>query len=133
MKAVKVVIIMTCLILSTACQGGKKPAVPDGLIGVWKTTTPPYDDRFLEIKTNEIIFGTGEDQFDTYPVTKIKIEKASQETFYTICYKNAEGQEYHFSFYYDPANHGTLRIKNQKAMVWTKEEPNAEKANDRNS
>lgn len=83
---------------------------------------PTYADRFFEIKTDEVIFGTGEEKFDTYPITKIKIEKNREEhgTLYIICYKNTAGQEYKFSFYYDPANQGTIRFKNQKEMVWTK-------------
>ncbi len=104
------------------CQCGKKTTVPEDLIGVWETTAPTYADRPFEIKTDEVIFGTGEGKFDTYPITKIKIEKdpTEQKTLYIICYKNIEGQEYKFSFYCDPANQGMIRFKNQKEMVWTK-------------
>jgi hypothetical protein len=89
---------------------------------VWETTAPTYADRLFEIKTGEVTFGTWENTFDTYPITKMKIEKDSKEqkTLYIICYKNTAGQEYKFSFYYDPANQGTIRFKNQKEMVWTK-------------
>ena len=34
--------------------------------------------------------------------------------------KKHTGQEYKFSFYYDPANQGRIRFKNQSEMVWTK-------------
>jgi len=89
---------------------------------VWVTTAPTYEDCFFEIKTDEVIFGSGEKKFDTYPITKIKIEKdlKEQKTLYIICYKNITGQEYKFSLYYDPANQGTIRFKNQKEMVWAK-------------
>jgi hypothetical protein len=108
-----------------ACQGGGKAAVPDELIGVWETTAPTYADRFFEITVGEVMFGTGEEKFDTYPIKKIKIEKdfKEQKAYYIIYYKNVEGQEYKFSFYYDPANQGTIRFKNQKEMVWTKTPP----------
>ena len=77
---------------------------------------------FLRSQAKEIIFGTGEEKFDVYPITKIRIEKDRQEqkTLYLICYKNIEGKVYKFFFYYDPANQGTIRFKNQKEMVWTK-------------
>lgn len=122
MKVGRVCTIIIYLMVLSVCQCGKKTAVPDDLIGVWKTTAPTYADRFFEIKTDEVIFGTGEEKFDTYPITKIKIEKNREEhgTLYIICYKNTAGQEYKFSFYYDPANQGTIRFKNQKEMVWTK-------------
>jgi hypothetical protein len=122
MKVERMWIIIIYLMVLAACQGGGKAAVPDELIGVWETTTPSYADRPFEIKTDEIIFGTGEEKFDTYPIKKIKIEKdlKEQKAYYIIYYKNVEGQEYKFSFYYDPANQGTIRFKNQKEMVWTK-------------
>jgi hypothetical protein len=122
MKVEKVYIIIVYLMVLAACQGGGKAAVPDELIGVWETTAPTYADRFFEITAGEVMFGTGEEKFDTYPINKIKIEKdfKEQKAYYIIYYKNVEGQEYKFSFYYDPANQGTIRFKNQKEMVWTK-------------
>jgi hypothetical protein len=116
------IIIIICLIVLFACQCGRKAAVPEDLIGVWRTTEPSYADHPFEIKTDEVLFGTGGDKFDTYPITKIKIEKDPKEqgTLYIICYENIQRQEYKFSFYYDPANQGTIRFKNQKEMVWSK-------------
>jgi len=122
MKVKRVFIIIMYLIVLFTCQCGRKAAVPEDLIGVWRTAAPTYADRFFEIKAEEVIFGTGEGKFDTYPITKIKIERDPKEqgTLYIICYKNIEGQEYKFSFYHDPANQGAIRFKNQKEMVWTK-------------
>jgi hypothetical protein len=122
MKAERVSIIIICLMVLFVCQCGKKTAVPDDLIGVWETTAPTYADRFFEITTRDVIFGTGGNTSDTYPITKIKIEKdpVEQKTLYIIYYKNTAGQEYKFSFYYDSANQGTIRFKNQKEMVWTR-------------
>jgi len=95
-----------------------------GFNRVWETKSPAYADRFFEIQAKEIIFGTGEGRFDVYPITKIRIEKEKenqkQKTLYLICYKNIEGKVYKFFFYYDSANQGTIRFKNQKEMVWTK-------------
>jgi hypothetical protein len=122
MKVGKVCTIIVYLMVLAACQGGGKAAVPVELIGVWETTAPTYADRFFEITAGEVMFGTGEEKFDTYPITKIKIEKdfKEQKAYYIIYYKNVEGQEYKFSFYFDRANQGTIRFKNQKEMVWTK-------------
>ena len=92
------------------------------LIGVWETTTPSYSDRPFEITAKELSFGIGEGNFNTYPITKVKIEKDPKEqaTLYIICYKIETKQEYKFSFYYDPTNQGTIRFKNHREMVWTK-------------
>jgi hypothetical protein len=121
MKVEKVLVIL-CLVLLSVCQCNRKATAPDHLMGVWETTAPDYADRFFEIKSDEVIFGTGEGKFDSYPITKVKIEedRREQKTLYIICYKNTARQEYKFSFYYDQANQGTIRFKNQKEMVWTK-------------
>ncbi len=122
MKVMKVGIIIICFMVLPACHGGKKTTVPEDLIGVWVTTATAYEDRFFEIKSDEVIFSTGGEKFDTYPISKMQIEKDSkrQKTLYIICYKNTARQEYKFSFYYDPANKGSIRFKNQSNMVWTK-------------
>ncbi len=122
MRVGKVWIIIVCLMVLFVCQCGRKTTIPEDLIGVWETTAPDYADHPFEIKTNEVFFGTGEESFDAYLITKMKIEKdlREQKTLYIIYYKNTTGQEYKFSFYYDPANQGTIRLKNQRQMVWTK-------------
>jgi len=122
MKVERLSLIVICLVGLSAFQCGGRGTVPEDLFGVWETTSPSYADRPFEITPREVIFGTGENTFDTYRISKIKIEKDPQErnTLYIICYKNIERQEYKFSFYYDPANQGTIRFKNQKEMVWTK-------------
>ncbi len=114
--------MIICLTVLSACQPAGKMAVPEELIGVWETTAPTYADRFFEIKTDEVIFSTGEETFDTYPISKMKIDKdrKEQKPLYVICYKNTARQEYKFSFYYNPANQGTIRFKNQREMVWTR-------------
>jgi len=124
MKAERVLIVFIFLLVFFAFQCGKKPTVPDDLIGVWKTSAPQYEDRFFEIKKDQIIFGTGDGNSDTHRINNIEMEKIRgvESRLYTIHYKNLEGQEYKFSFYYDPIKHGVIRFKNQDNIVWTREE-----------
>jgi hypothetical protein len=124
MKAERVLIVFIFLLVFFAFQCGRKTTVPDNLIGVWKASAPQYEDRFFEIKKDEIIFGTGQRNFDTHRIKNIEMEKVRGEesSLYTISYKNLEGQEYKFSFYYDPTRHGVIRFKNQDKIVWTREE-----------
>ncbi len=121
MKVERVWIIIICFMVLFVCQCGRT-TIPEDLIGVWETTTPDYADHPFEIRTNEVLFGTGEGKFDAYPIARIKIEKdvKEQKTSYIIYYKNMARQEYKFSFYYDPTNQGAITFKNQKEMVWTK-------------
>jgi hypothetical protein len=135
MKGRKGLVLLIFFLALSLFQCGRKATVPGDLIGVWKTTTEPYADLFFEIKADEVVFGTGEGSFDTYRITKIKTEKDPREqgTLFILCYRTIEGQEYKFSFYYDPANHGSIRFKNQQEMVWTKGKAKDEKSDDQNS
>lgn len=114
--------ILICLVLFLGLQCGGSTAIPEYLIGVWKTTATPYAERYFEIKTDQVIFGAVEGPSDAYPIKKVKIEKSAETegTLITVLYATIEGQEYKFSFYYDPASQGTIRFKNQKEMVWTR-------------
>ena len=92
------------------------------MIGAWKTAAPLYTDRFFEIKKDEIVFGTGEGRFNTNAIISIEAEKMRGEetSLYTIHYKDQEGEKYTFSFHYDPAMNGVIRLKNQKQFAWTR-------------
>lgn len=122
MRATRIFLLFTLLATIVGCQAGNEYAVPDELVGVWKTPEPKYADRFFEIKKRVIIFGTGKGKTDIHPI--MNVEKARQEknTSFTISFMNRDGQYYRFSFTYYPAHDGVIRFKNQQEIRWTKEE-----------
>jgi hypothetical protein len=117
------ILFILLMILFFGFQCGKNRTAPDHLIGVWKTSEPKYEDRFFEIDRSTITFGIGEGNIDTHSITNIEIEKVAEAkgNLYTIYYKNKEGEESKFSFYYNPTDHGVIRFKNQDQIVWTRE------------
>ncbi len=114
------VLMLTLLTLIVGCQSRKDKNVPDALVGVWKTSTAKYADRFFEITKDVIIFGTGDGNSNLHLIDNIDTLREDQTILYTITYLNPEGQPYNFSFYYDPAHDGVIRFKNQKQIAWTK-------------
>jgi hypothetical protein len=124
MKVERILIVFILfMIVFFGFQCGKSLTVPDHLIGVWSTKDSRYADRSFEIRKEEIIFHTGEENFDTYRIKKIEVESAPQKggDLYIIHYKILEGKVYKFSFYYDPKGQGEIRYKNQPEMVWIRE------------
>ncbi|MFQ5988857.1 MAG: hypothetical protein ACE5K9_02965 [Candidatus Methylomirabilales bacterium] len=109
------------LIAMVGCQSGNGKTVPDDLLGVWKTSEPKYANRFFELKKDAVIFGTGKDNADTYPVDSIEKTRDEEGLLYHIYYLNVQGQRYTFSIYYDATNHGVIRFKNQKHFTWKRE------------
>ncbi len=125
MKPKPVLLAFAILATFIGCPSAKDTSVPAGLIGVWTTAAPQYEDRFLQFTKGSIIFGTGENSYDIHPISKIEKAHEATPSLYTISHMNPEGQEYRFSFYYDPGHDGVITFKNQEDITWKKESGNS--------
>ena len=56
-----------------------------------------------------------------YFIVKIEEETRGGERFFTIYYEDMSRMKQYISFFYDPSDGGTLRLKNQKQMIWKKD------------
>lgn len=123
MKSKKFLLAFIILTVLFGYRCGKKNTVPEELLGVWKTSAPKYKDCFLELTKVAIIFKTAEGEDDYNNIKSIKKKKIPNEKciLYTISYLDRERQEFKFPIYYDLANNGVIRFKNQPRISWTKE------------
>lgn len=115
--------IVACALLMTfwGCQPAKTTTLPENLVGVWRTSFSPYADRYIELTPDRMILGIGEGESTSYPIKQIVKVREEQNVLYHIYYTNLEGQEYVFSFYYDPADGGVMTLRNQKQVKWTRQ------------
>lgn len=95
--------------------------LPDDLVGHWTTSAPKYTDRFLELSEVVVIFGTGEDNIDVNFISSVDKRVEGGSTLYTINYHDPKGMDGQVSFYWNPSEK-VIRLKNQKRIVWEKEE-----------
>jgi len=93
--------------------------MPENLIGVWRTADKKYADRYYELTADRVIFSTGGWGVTAHPVDRMEEHSENGKTFYIIYYPNEEGDEYQFSFYYDPVQE-VIRFKNQEQFEWVK-------------
>lgn len=121
MPSKKTLVAFALLAAAFACQSTTGPTAPSDLVGVWKTSDPKYAGRFFEIKRDVVIFGTGEGNADIHTIFKIEKVREAAGILYTIFYVNRDGRQDGFSFYYDPANRGVIRLKHQRTIAWMKE------------
>ena len=121
MNRAVLVIAVVLAAASLGCRSERTTTVPNELVGVWKTSEPRYADRFLELTTTSIVFGAGEGAADIRPISGVQKVREQGGLLYTVLYANAEGREATFSFYYDPAPPGTIRLKNQRSFEWTRQ------------
>ncbi len=123
MKSNHLFLTLVILILFFGCQAKENKTVPDELVGVWRTSAPKYEDCYLELTKDLIIFVNENilQNMDANSIYKIKKADKDKNILYTIYYKNDEGLKYQFSFYYDPSGGSVIKFKHQTQIEWTKE------------
>jgi hypothetical protein len=99
-----------------ACQDNIP--LPQHLVGVWKTSAPQYEDRYLKITEDSLIYGIGEGEEVSHTVERITAKQENGETTYTFHYKDAEGEKWDLVLIYNPASE-TVRLKNRND-TWEK-------------
>jgi hypothetical protein len=124
MKRIRVVMAIALLAALIGCGPERTKGVPPELVGVWRTTATKYADRFLGLTTATISFGTGGDESYTRAVVAVEKSQEDGATLYTVFYRDDEG-EYKFAFFYEPADGGVIRYKNQKGIAWTRQKGGA--------
>ena len=116
----KLTILIVTSILVSHC-GGKDPVSPI-LFGVWKTDAAQYEDRFIEISPDKLIFGTGDDFPNTYYIRGVTHKQTDNKDEYIFKCMNAETTEFSFIFYIENGENGLLmRLNNPRQVVWMKE------------
>ena len=93
--------------------------MPQELLGVWRTSSHPYEDRYLELTSLKVRFGDDADSASTHQVAEVREFTEAGETEYRIRYVSPEGYEYLLSVQYSSADR-ILRLTNQPQMAWTR-------------
>ena len=115
----RVGLVLVLLVSCLACDRGIK-SPPDDLLGVWTTDAPAFEGRYLKFEKDRVLFGVGHDKLPAIQqILGIDVRQDGKRTLYTLHSMDADGA-HELVFVYDPADGGTLRIKNQRAVVWKK-------------
>jgi len=122
MKIEKVMVIVFLAALS-GCQFFQNDDVPEELLGVWKTSSPRYEDCSLKLDSDWVIFQNGLNTLNMNRITTVKETTEDNKTLYHIYYKDMKGQEYTLSFYYlQKADRDLIRFQHQTEIAWLKHE-----------
>lgn len=111
-----VIVFLSILFSFVGCQ--KNITVPQHLIGVWKTSAPKYEDRYLKITEDSLIYGTGNNEEVSHTIEKIHVKQEDGETIYTFHYRDMEGEKWSLTLIYSPVS-GTIQLKNRND-TWEK-------------
>ncbi len=121
MKLKRAWILWVFLPVFLGCVPAREITLPDELVGLWKTSTPKYADRYFEFTKKMLIFKVGGAEIGIHQIKDFAKFGDGEDIWYTVTYLNLGGK-YKFSFSYDPANDGVITIANQKGVRWTREE-----------
>jgi hypothetical protein len=119
-------IVIPVLILIAAIyifHSEKNRDIPINLMGKWTTSAPGYQDRFIELTKETLVYGLGGDKEDVYIISSLEKNLEGKNTVYTINFKNSE-VKYTRSFYYHPEHGGTIQFKHQEKVTWRKKANN---------
>jgi hypothetical protein len=119
-KSFWIVALVFVLLLMVKFLSDEALELPEELYGEWVTTNPKYADRFFELNRTLITIGIGENDFDSYSISKIEKTDLKKGALYTVIYHESPNSESKFSFYYDPSNEGVIRLKNPQKIEWKK-------------
>lgn len=113
--------IMIVLIYWLLAPGEKNSFYPismANLRGVWTTTHPRYQDRFLQFSAGRVAFGWGSAGAGAYTIDALDTEPAENSTLVHIRYVDMDMTDYRLSFHYVDQGGGTIWMKNQKGVYW---------------
>ncbi|MBV9888976.1 MAG: hypothetical protein JO119_20725 [Acidobacteria bacterium] len=120
LKALWIVLGGLLLVFGIRHYSPRHSDVPDGLIGEWHCADPAYEGRSLEIEPITINFGTGAGSVVTGFIKNVSSSKDGNGTLYTFVY-TVDDADSTVSFYYQPGKPDTIRFKNQRNIVWTRD------------
>lgn len=103
--------------LGLGCGPGNVVPMPQEMVGFWRTSTEPYQDRYLVLTPVEVRFGTSETTSTTHEIAEVRSVGEAHERVYQISYLSTEGKEYWLTLRYEPEDR-VLQLVNQPELVW---------------
>jgi len=124
-KTIATIAVLILIIFCIAgCERKTSDPYPDALTGTWVTDEPRYKDRFLEINHSQIIFGTGENEPNTFFIDRIKKKEQSSNTEWTFFCEDMEKNKFEIVILYNTETEdmASITLKNMKTFHWHKVE-----------
>ena len=89
------------------------------LFGLWTTTYPEFNDRYVEFEQNRVIFGTGGTGVVKFKVSGMDVEKIGDIDHYTVFYRDLAGTKRTVDLFLDEPGE-VLRFTDSAEARWTR-------------
>jgi hypothetical protein len=103
------------LLVFTGCESG---GIPDDLIGMWVSDDERYENCFMKISSDSIVFGQAGNQTDTYSIIKVGVVNKSERQVLKIKSVSSDKIVITHELLFSPKNGGQLQFKNRPSVLW---------------
>ena len=94
--------------------------MPTNLLGMWVTNAAGYEDRYLVMEDESLVFGTGGNSRDQYHVNRVREENNGSDIFYIIDYENKQKTKFKLKFIYTMGQQEIIKINHMENIIWRK-------------
>ena len=121
-KTFGLLIFSSFLMLVMGCTETTVP-MPEYLLGTWVTPAPRYEDQYIEINRETILFGTGTGNSTFFMIKKIEENKIGEFVEWTFHCKTVENSPFNIVLFYTKDEDGAyFEIRNQRQNRWVKKQ-----------
>lgn len=116
-----VIFLITAVFLATGNGCSNDPVVYKELIGTWITDEEQYENRYITISNELVIFGTGGGAPNLFFIETARKKDKNGIREYDFYCLNTEETDFSFIFEVEDFNDQTVfRLKNPNQVVWKK-------------
>jgi hypothetical protein len=119
MRAAVVLGVVIACVTSPGCRR-RGHEVPEVLLGVWTSSSPGYSDRYIDIRPDAIIFGTGGTTSRGYRILGCERRVTPDGPLYILEFTGVSSGPYRRPLYYISKGRGQLKFKNEPAVTWVR-------------
>jgi len=98
-------------------------AIPEFLIGTWRTDDERYANRRFELLEDQVVFQVGDTAIavERYPVMRVRSRGSSRGRVYRVRYLGPDREPIDFNFIVESGN--VIRLANQMEFAWRRTGP----------
>ena len=112
---------ITALLLTVGYGCSNSANVSSELQGTWTRNEKQYEDRYIEIKDELVIFGTGGGAPNLFFIKNTRKKENNGIREYELYCRNLEDTDFRFILHVEDINgQPTMRLKNPNQVVWKK-------------
>lgn len=118
MRTLRTFVVAAWVVALAACAKDAPKVIPNQIQGRWVTQAAGYENRYLQLEKDFVLIGVGRDVTPSIQrVYRVESEGNGRQATYRIYSTGYETDDV-LTLYFDPANGGEIRLKNQGGLVW---------------